>query len=129
MRHAAVHVWKSVVVNTPRTLRQILPRLMDICVAVIAGSGEEARITASRCLGELVRKMSHQVRRYPRTCAHLFPHPRVPIRAWLPYPLQALWDMPMCAWYGCPNLLCHSGNFPACFPLHRNAIQTNLGNL
>eukprot|EP00892_Ulva_mutabilis_P008725 jgi/Ulvmu1/6224/UM028_0082.1 len=61
VRHAAVHVWKSVVVNTPRTLRQILPRLMDICVTAIGGTGEEARVTASRCLGELVRKMSHQV--------------------------------------------------------------------
>lgn len=71
VRHAAVHVWKSVVVNTPRTLRQILPRLMDICVSAIAGSGEEARVTASRCLGELVRKMSHQA----RPCAA---HPRIP---------------------------------------------------
>jgi hypothetical protein len=60
-----VHVWKSVVVNTPRTLRQILHCLMDLSVAAIAGEAEDPRAAASRCLGELVRKMSHQVRRSP----------------------------------------------------------------
>ena len=64
-----MHVWKSVVVNTPKTLRQILPCLMDISVAAIAGNGEDTRIAASRCLGELVRKMSNQV--CPLCCTHL----------------------------------------------------------
>ena len=61
MRTAAVHVWKSVVVNTPRTLKAIMPRLLDISIEAIASKGEERQAMASRCLGELVRKMGHQV--------------------------------------------------------------------
>lgn len=73
-----MHVWKSVVVNTPKTLRQILPCLMDISVAAIAGSGEDTRVAASRCLGELVRKMTNQVRRRCGTLASvLFLYTRI----------------------------------------------------
>lgn len=74
MRNAAVHVWKSVVVNTPKTLRAVLPRLLDIAIEAIASRGEERQAMASRCLGELVRKMGNQVRplhtRYLRPVSH-----------------------------------------------------------
>lgn len=57
VRQAAVHVWKTVVVNTPRTLRDVLPRLLELCIENISGEGEEGQQTASRCLGELVRAL------------------------------------------------------------------------
>jgi len=41
VRNAAVHVWKSVVVNTPRTLREVLPRLLEIAIDAIAGRGRK----------------------------------------------------------------------------------------
>jgi hypothetical protein len=62
VRTASVHVWKNVVVNTPRTLRTIMPRLLDVSIEAIASRGEERQCMASRCLGELVRKMGGQVR-------------------------------------------------------------------
>jgi len=45
-----------VVVNTPKTLGEILPALMDILINALATGGEDGRQTAGRCLGELVRK-------------------------------------------------------------------------
>jgi hypothetical protein len=62
VRQAAVHVWKSVVVNTPKTLRMVMHRLLDISIDAIASQGNERQSMASRCLGELVRKMGNQVR-------------------------------------------------------------------
>ena len=61
MRQAAVHVWKSVVVNTPKTLRTVMPRLLEISIEAISSSGEERQAMAGKCLGELVRKMGNQV--------------------------------------------------------------------
>lgn len=39
VRTAAMHVWKTVVTNTPRTLSEILPCLMDQIIASLASSG------------------------------------------------------------------------------------------
>ena len=62
VRTAAIHVWKSVVVNTPKTLRAVLPRLLALAIEAVSGDGEERQAGASRCLGELVAKMGNQVR-------------------------------------------------------------------
>lgn len=61
VRNAALHVWKSVVVNTPRTLGEILPVLMQRIIGALAASGADQRTGASRCLGELVRKLAERV--------------------------------------------------------------------
>ena len=61
VRQAAVHVWKTVVANTPRTLRLVLPRLMRRLIASLSAESDERRGTASRCLGELVRKLGERV--------------------------------------------------------------------
>ena len=61
VRTAALHVWKSCVVNTPRTLGELLPVLMQRIIAALAASGVDARMGASRCLGELVRKLAERV--------------------------------------------------------------------
>ncbi|KAG2489371.1 hypothetical protein HYH03_012201 [Edaphochlamys debaryana] len=61
VRQEALHVWKTVVVNTPKTLGQILPDLMALVIASLADDGEDRRHAAARCLGELVRKMGERV--------------------------------------------------------------------
>ena len=40
VRAAALHVWKTLVTNTPRTLTEILPYLMDSIIDLLAGDGE-----------------------------------------------------------------------------------------
>lgn len=62
VRTSAVHVWKSVVVNTPKTLRAVMPRLLALAIEAISSEGEERQAMASRCLGELVAKMGSSVR-------------------------------------------------------------------
>ena len=42
VRTAAVHVWKTVVSNTPRTLGEILPALMEQVIDALASAGERA---------------------------------------------------------------------------------------
>ena len=61
VRSAAVHIWKTVVANTPRTLRVILPRLMRRLIAGLSAESEDRRQTAGKCLGELVRKLGERV--------------------------------------------------------------------
>ena len=61
VRNAAVHIWKTVVANTPRTLRVVLPRLMQRLIAGLSADDDDRRQTASRCLGELVRKLGERV--------------------------------------------------------------------
>ncbi|GMH37881.1 hypothetical protein BSKO_05765 [Bryopsis sp. KO-2023] len=60
VRSASLHIWKTVVVNTPKTLGEILPALMDYMIETLAHSGEDGRLSAGRCLGELVRKMGER---------------------------------------------------------------------
>ncbi|GIL49256.1 hypothetical protein Vafri_5386 [Volvox africanus] len=61
VRQEALHVWKTVVVNTPKTLGQILPDLMQLVIESLADEGDDRRQAAARCLGELVRKMGERV--------------------------------------------------------------------
>ena len=61
VRNAAVHIWKTVVANTPRTLRLILPRLMNRLISGLSAESEDRRQTAGKCLGELVRKLGERV--------------------------------------------------------------------
>ena len=39
VRAAAVHVWKTVVTNTPRTLGEVLPALMAQIIQALASPG------------------------------------------------------------------------------------------
>ncbi|KAL6771130.1 hypothetical protein ACKKBF_B34035 [Auxenochlorella protothecoides x Auxenochlorella symbiontica] len=61
VRGAALHVWKTVVTNTPKTLGEILPALMAQVIRSLADPAEDSRAAAGRCLGELVRKMGERV--------------------------------------------------------------------
>ncbi|KAM7532155.1 hypothetical protein LguiB_035565 [Lonicera macranthoides] len=61
VRQAALHVWKTIVVNTPKTLKEIMPVLMNTLISSLASSSSERRQVAGRSLGELVRKLGERV--------------------------------------------------------------------
>ncbi|URD74488.1 hypothetical protein MUK42_09064 [Musa troglodytarum] len=61
VRQAALHVWKTIVANTPKTLKEIMSILMDTLISSLASSSSERRQVAGRSLGELVRKLGDRV--------------------------------------------------------------------
>ncbi|CAL5434805.1 unnamed protein product [Camellia sinensis] len=50
---AALHVWKTIVANTPKTLKEIMPVLMNTLITSLASSSPERR--------QLVRKLGERV--------------------------------------------------------------------
>src|SRR4051812_38014479 len=61
VRQSSIHVWKAIVPNTPRTVKEILPVMMGIIIRNLASSSYERRQVAGRTLGELVRKVGESV--------------------------------------------------------------------
>ncbi|KAH3672228.1 hypothetical protein WICPIJ_010080 [Wickerhamomyces pijperi] len=56
VRNAAIDIWKSLVANTARTVKEILPSLVTIIARSLASQDEVQRTIAAHTLGELVRR-------------------------------------------------------------------------
>ncbi|KAK8789928.1 hypothetical protein WA158_006708 [Blastocystis sp. Blastoise] len=61
VRQTAFQVWKSVVANTPRTLKTCIEDITTLCFMLLSGEDDNKRTLASRCLGELVSKLAEYV--------------------------------------------------------------------
>ena len=57
VRSASLHVWKSLVANTPRTLADAMPALVAAAVDALASGVDDRSAAGGRCLAELVRKL------------------------------------------------------------------------
>eukprot|EP01104_Vermistella_antarctica_P000635 TRINITY_DN10784_c0_g1_i1.p1 TRINITY_DN10784_c0_g1~~TRINITY_DN10784_c0_g1_i1.p1 ORF type:complete len:1739 (-),score=418.79 TRINITY_DN10784_c0_g1_i1:1-4593(-) len=56
VKRRAILVWKAVVVNTPKTLREIVPTLLRMLVTCLSSDSEDRRDAAGRTLGDLVQR-------------------------------------------------------------------------
>jgi hypothetical protein len=79
VRHSALHVWKTIISNTPRTLREILQTLFTLLLGCLASSNFDKRQVcplsrdhlpltrifvfqiAAKTLADLVRKLGERV--------------------------------------------------------------------
>ncbi|ODV82484.1 ARM repeat-containing protein [Suhomyces tanzawaensis NRRL Y-17324] len=57
VRSASVDIWKALVANTPKTVKEILPSLTAIIVRRLASNDETHRTIAAQTLGEMVRRV------------------------------------------------------------------------
>ncbi|KAI7873032.1 armadillo-type protein [Spinellus fusiger] len=61
VRQASLLVWKSLVANTPRTLKDILSTIMSMIIKNLSSENYEQRAVAGRTLSELVTKLGESV--------------------------------------------------------------------
>jgi len=61
VKQACAQVWKALVQNTPRTLKELLPSLMTRLIANLAANNREKQRVAARCVGDLVGKLGERV--------------------------------------------------------------------
>ncbi|EPQ55338.1 ARM repeat-containing protein [Gloeophyllum trabeum ATCC 11539] len=61
VRQAAMHIWKALVHNTPRTVREILPELMAQIIRLLSSSESDQQDTAARTIADLCRKSGERM--------------------------------------------------------------------
>ncbi|CAI5759091.1 unnamed protein product [Candida verbasci] len=57
VRNAAIDIWKALVANTPKTVKEILPSITNIVVTKLASDDETQRVIAAQTLGDMVRRV------------------------------------------------------------------------
>lgn len=57
VRTAAIDIWKAMVANTPKTIKEIIPSLTHILVRRLASSDDTSRTIAAATLGDVVRRV------------------------------------------------------------------------
>lgn len=57
VRSSTVDIWKALVPNTPRTIKEILPLLTTLIVSNLASSSSTLRSIAAQTLGDVVRRV------------------------------------------------------------------------
>ncbi|KAF7356649.1 TOG domain-containing protein [Mycena venus] len=61
VRQSSIQIWKALVNNTPRTVREILPELVRQVLYLISSDEFEQQETAGRTVGELCRKFGDRI--------------------------------------------------------------------
>lgn len=61
VRQSAGHIWKALVHNTPRTVREILPQLITQIIYLLSSEELDQQETASRTTMELCRKSGEKI--------------------------------------------------------------------
>ncbi|TFY83754.1 hypothetical protein EWM64_g252 [Hericium alpestre] len=61
VRTSSIHIWKALVHNTPRTVREILPELISQIMLLLSAPEIEQQETASRTTVELCRKFGERI--------------------------------------------------------------------
>ncbi|KAJ6607520.1 armadillo-type protein [Mycena sp. CBHHK59/15] len=61
VRQSSIQIWKALVHNTPRTVREILPELVRQILYLISSSEFEQQETAGRTVGEICRKFGDRI--------------------------------------------------------------------
>ena len=70
MSQAANQLWKQIVSNAPRTLKELLPSLMNRLIESLSDADRQK--AAARCVGELVGKLERTLasRKRRLRCRH-----------------------------------------------------------
>ena len=61
VRQAALFIWKAILNNTPRTIREFLPTLISLVLSFFSHEHEEIRGLAARTLEDLVQKLGQGI--------------------------------------------------------------------
>mmetsp|Transcript_11256 Transcript_11256/g.22644 ORF Transcript_11256/g.22644 Transcript_11256/m.22644 type:complete len:1495 (+) Transcript_11256:293-4777(+) len=61
VRQSAVRVWKMIVSNTPRTLRDVIRKIMNEVTSALSQDSEDRRAAGARAIGDLAQKLGERV--------------------------------------------------------------------